>query len=151
MKNYRKYLDAGGVLALTLWLGVSIFTPVAAQGPKGDPKADPKGKGPTVDTCGYPNGVTNTKGNVAFAESTVLVTGALQNGKIIAWYSDEHSLTLGIREKDVKSGKTVTPGATSAVSPFTPYSVSNPAVGFTDAAGNDLPAGRSDPNFLLPT
>jgi hypothetical protein len=92
-------------------------------------------------TLGYPYSSANPRTSVTFAESDVLRGFSLGPGHtIIAWYDDEHALTLGVRQETTKTsgGSTtqdypVTPDAAS------PSSATDPAVG--DLAAVD-PTGR---------
>jgi hypothetical protein len=74
----------------------------------------------TTDSCGYP--IANTaafpRGATTFSESTVLkgfspTTGGILGDKIIAYYSDEHALTIGGVGADWSSTQaTAPPGST---------------------------------------
>ena len=110
----------------------------------------------TVDTCGYPNGKAPALSSVAFSESTSLYdfSDGTQSGNTIkAWYTDEHALTLGVRQVVTKTSA----GATSqdyALTAFDPVKLSatNLAVGTTalagDQAGTDLATNSAAYGFL---
>ncbi len=54
---------------------------------------------PAVDSCGYPDATNGARSGTAFNESDVLAgfstTGSGASTKVIAWYTDEHAMTLG--------------------------------------------------------
>jgi hypothetical protein len=99
----RRYVTAG-LLALTLG-GVLAIAAVAGTSHSGRAKAIRALKVTTAaDSCGYPNTTSNAttfpRRAVTFNESTVLkgfspAAGAFLGDEIIAYYSDEHALTLG--------------------------------------------------------
>jgi len=104
---------------------------------------------PVYAACalGYPD-VSNTPlSSTIFNESEVLrafgPTIAGPGDTIKAWYSDEHAMTLGVRQVQVKtaSGTTTT---NYPIAPLTsnPGSATNPAVGATMAQGGLDPSGR---------
>jgi hypothetical protein len=102
----------------------------------------------TSCTLGYPSNANPASG-VAFNESDVLVAfspmatlSPLPGRTLSVWYSDEHALTLGIRQINIKSAA----GVTSTNYPVSSFSGSagmilNPSVGATaltgDQAGTD--------------
>jgi Flp pilus assembly protein TadG len=103
----------------------------------------PPNPGPCV--LGYPFSSSNPNTNVQFNESEVLrtfaPTTAGPNDTIKVWYNDEHALTLGINQLQIKQkvGSTVTTTTTNY--PFStlgavPSSVTNPAVGSTALSGD---------------
>jgi VCBS repeat-containing protein len=84
----------------------------------------------------YPYGLAPSFTSVIFNESEVLrAFAASSDGKVIAWYNDEHALTLGVRQVNIKNSATQT--------------LSYPADGllgrpnFTAMSGN--PASTTDP------
>lgn len=110
----------------------------------------------------YPYGSAPSLTSVAFNESSVLVAYGpaivFPHGRVTAWYTDEHALTLGIRQVTVKNGK-----KTSATTnyPFTTFTgqlfavgVNNGplAVGTTaltgDQAGTDLATWTNQYGYL---
>ena len=92
---------------------------------------------PTAGLFNYPYGSAPALSSVVFNESTVLKAFAGQGDKIIAWYSDEHALTLGVRQTVVTaSGGTVNttnyPFSSFVPLPGLTYnSVTDPNVGTT--------------------
>jgi hypothetical protein len=106
---------------------------------------------PSVNSGGallYPFPSSNPLTSVVFNESDVLAAAKLDltNGAFEVWYSDEHALSLGVRQVNVTTatGTTTTnyPIATMAANP---NGAVNPATGTTattgDQAGID-PSGR---------
>ncbi|MCX6032787.1 MAG: hypothetical protein NT169_26320 [Chloroflexi bacterium] len=105
---------------------------------------------PTVDSCGYPYSSSNALTSVVFNESEVLRGFSPVNGGVArpgdtlkVWYNDEHALTLGVRQVQVKtsSGTTttnysLTPLATNPGSAYDPQTGSNLLSG--DQAGTDI-------------
>jgi hypothetical protein len=90
---------------------------------------------PPVDSCGYPTGTGRSA--VVFNEPAILraltLTGAGADTKILAWYSDEHAMVLGVNPNP--SGSPVTP-----MSPTTsPNHAVDPSVGDKTAVD---PGGR---------
>jgi len=104
---------------------------------------------PVYAACvlGYPDTSNSPLSSTVFNESEVLrafgPTIAGPGDTIKAWYSDEHALTLGVRQVTVKtaSGSTTT---NYAIAPLTtdPGSAINPAVGANMAQGGLDPALR---------
>jgi Flp pilus assembly protein TadG len=96
---------------------------------------------------GYPDSSSPPLSSTTFNESGVLRAFAPAmagpGDTIKAWYSDEHALTLGVRQVVVKSatGSTTT---NYAIAPLTadPSSAFNPAVGASIAQGGIDPAQR---------
>src|SRR6266849_5550708 len=77
-----------------------------------------------IDQCGYPNSINPPRSGVLFNESTVLRSFSPASGgttrvglglKIRMWYSDEHALTLGVRQVIVKNSA----GTTISTTPYT--------------------------------
>jgi hypothetical protein len=104
----------------------------------------------------YPFPSSNPLTSIAFNESSVLAAAALDttNGYFKLWYSDEHALSLGVRQVNVitAAGTTTT---NYAVSPLTsdPGSVTNPGLGSTatsgDQAGTDLSTRPVSPYLYI--
>jgi hypothetical protein len=105
----------------------------------------------------YPFASSNPLTSIAFNESSVLVAAQLDttNGFFKLWYTDEHAMTLGVRQVNVitASGTTTT---NYAIAPLTtdPGAAANPALGTTalsgDQAGTDT-SGRPLSPFLYIT
>jgi hypothetical protein len=103
-------------------------------------------------TIQYPFTSPVARTSVAFNESTVLKafrpTGnvSAEPGQTIqAFYSDEHALTLGIRQVTIKtSGGTTMPMSTVTASPTAPACVSPVQVGFTDLTGDTRGTDTAD-------
>jgi len=106
----------------------------------------------TFGACGYPDSSNLPRSADVFNESDVLAFADLGSGCNIfrAWYNDEHALTLGIRQVNIKthSGTRTTNYPVSAY-PGTPGCISNPQVGSTiqtgPQSGNDMAAGGGRP------
>jgi hypothetical protein len=106
----------------------------------------------TLQPCtpAYPFVSNNPNTNVAFNESTVMKgfrISTSSNGctpvSIQAFYSDEHALTLGVRQVANKVGKnTTTTNYDVAKLVTNPGSTTNPAVGASQANGGTDTAGR---------
>ena len=94
-------------------------------------------KGGATDSCGYPNGKAPAPSSVIFSESESLLDFDGTGGTIKAWYTDEHALTLGVRQVIVKT-KTGTVTTDYTVTPYTSSAQSavNPAVGTTSLIGS---------------
>ena len=114
--------------------------------------------GCTTCAIGYPDNTNLPKSAVVFNESEVLVAispgpttcGLALPTVIKAYYNDEHAITLGVRQVQVKTSA----GTTTTNYPVSPYSgtpgcMSNPLVGTTimsgDQSGNDEAAGGGRP------
>lgn len=113
-------------------------------------------------TLTYPYGSAPALSSVVFNEAIDLVgwgpTYVLPHGKIIAWYNDEHALTLGVRKVYVKSSSgavTVTDytnqftaytGHLSAGSDSAPLPVGTTALS-GDQAGTDTAAWTATYNY----
>ncbi len=97
---------------------------------------------PNMGALLYPFASSNPLTSIGFSESDVLVSAKLDttNGTFDVWYTDEHALSLGVRQVNVitASGTTTT---NYAVAPLTsdPGAALNPAIG--DPAGTDT-SGR---------
>jgi hypothetical protein len=97
---------------------------------------------------GYPDLSNQPRSSTVFSESTVLKAFAPSmagpNDTIKAWYSDEHALTLGVRQVVVKpkTGATTTTNFPLSPLPSNPGSATNPAVGATIAQGGVDTSGR---------
>jgi hypothetical protein len=100
--------------------GPTAPPPPPAPPPHGPPAPPPPPPPPnsTVDTCGYPYGTAPALSSITFSESDVLTGFALSNGSIQAWYTDEHAMTLGVREVLVKNNS----GSTTTDYPFSAFS-----------------------------
>jgi hypothetical protein len=103
---------------------------------------------PPACALGYPDNST-ARSSIAFNESEVLSAFGRGDGQIRAWYTDEHALTLGVRQLfvDNKTGADVTTNYTIAVMSGNPASATgNPvAYGSTVTSGEGAavdPAGR---------
>ena len=102
----------------------------------------------------YPSGSPPTLSSVIFNESEVLrAFGASPDGKIVAWYNDEHALTLGVRRVIVIGG--ANPGTTDYdLTPLStdPGTAIDPKVGTTilsgDQAGTDTATWNSTYGFI---
>jgi hypothetical protein len=87
----------------------------------------------------YPFPSSNPLTSIAFNESDVLMAAKLDavNGTFEVWYTDEHALSLGVRQVNVitSSGTTTT---NYALAPLTsdPGSAVNPAIGTTATSGD---------------
>lgn len=118
-----------------------------------------KGGAATPDSCGYPNGAAPALSSVVFSESDTLQAFSSNSvsagGSIKAWYTDEHALTLGVRQAIVKTalGTTITDYSAN----FTAFnsatlSALNPGVGTTALtgaqAGTDYATHSSTYGFL---
>ncbi len=97
---------------------------------------------PSVNSGGatlYPFASSNPLTSIAFNESDVLAAAKLDttNGTFDLWYTDEHALSLGVRQVNVVSS-TGTQTTNYAVAPLTtnPGSAINPAIGTTAASGD---------------
>ena len=119
-------------------------------------------QGPNVgcQSClvGYPDNTNLPRSSVVFNESDVLVAadpgpstcGAGQS-QIKLWYSDEHAMTLGVRQVVVKNanGTTTTTNYPVTPTPAAPTCQVAPQVGTTiqsgDQTGNDMAAGGGRP------
>jgi hypothetical protein len=94
----------------------------------------------------YPFPSSNPLTSIAFNESDVLAGAKFDsaNGFLDVWYTDEHALSLGVRQVNVitASGTTTT---TYAIAPLTtdPGSAVNPAVGSTATSGDQAGADTS--------
>ncbi len=114
----------------------------------------PPGNG-SVDSCGYPYGAAPALTSVVFSESEDMYAFALDsvNNRIIAWYTDEHALTLGIRQVVV-----ITPaGSTTTNFMLAPFTSTNspamtPQLGTTmltgPSAGTDTATWSSSYGYL---
>jgi hypothetical protein len=119
----------------------------------------------TYDSAGYPDHCNDPRSSSLFSESSVLKQfGSANNGQdIVAWYSDEHPLSLGVRQV---TGKSVPLGAKlcSAGGPTaTVNGVHEPATGdqplegcvgdpFVNGVyGNNDPSGRAIRPLLFMT
>ncbi len=102
------------------------------------------------DTCGFPFNSRNPRTGIAFNESEVLRAfspppgGPAVTGQTIkVWYSDEHALTLGVRQINVLVSGNLKQTFNYPVTPLgsNPGSATNPSVGATnlngDQAGTD--------------
>jgi hypothetical protein len=87
----------------------------------------------------YPFPSSNPLTSIAFNESDVLSGAKLDaaNGYFDVWYTDEHALSLGVRQVNVVTASGTTP-TLYQVAPLTtdPGSAVNPAVGSTAASGD---------------
>jgi hypothetical protein len=110
-----------------------------------------KGVTPTVNTGGallYPFVSSNPLTSVAFNESSVLAGAKLDvaNGTFDVWYSDEHALSLGVRQVNVTtSSGTATTNYSVATMSSNPGVAYNPAIGTTATSGDQAgvdPSGR---------
>jgi hypothetical protein len=151
MESIRHKLNKHTVLAIAFVLG--------ATGANAHPRTT------TVpSSCsGYPYGTAPSRTSVAFSESDTLQAFssnfAAAGGTISAWYSDEHALTLGVRQVVVKTAKgsttvdysgSFTPfnsKTLSAVSPNAPLPVGTTALSGA-LAGTDLATWNSSFGFL---
>ncbi len=106
---------------------------------------------PNADSCGFTYTSGNPRTSIVFNESEVLRAfdpppgGTATAGQTIkVWYNDEHALTLGVRQVNVKNPGGSIQTTNYAVTPLStnPGSASNPDVGTTamsgDQAGTDL-------------
>jgi hypothetical protein len=130
-------------------------TPTATPTPTPTPTATPVAS-PTPCTLlpctpPYPFVSNNTQTNVAFNESTVMKGFRISTSSdgcspqaIQVFYSDEHALTLGVRQVSVKTSSKVTTITNYAVAKLAtaPGSATNPDVGATAAQGGSDTAGR---------
>jgi hypothetical protein len=99
-------------------------------------------KGPPPPECvlGYPDNSATPRSKVAFNESEVLSAFGRGAGEIRAWYTDEHALTLGVRQLfvDNKTGADLTTNYTIALMSGNPAS----AAGNPVAYGSTLTSGE---------
>ena len=111
-------------------------------------------------TCllSYPDNSNLPRSAVVFNESSVLVAadpgpstcGAAQT-QIKLWYTDEHALTLGVRQVIIKhaDGTTTTTNYPVTATPASPTCQTSPQVGTTiqtgDQSGNDVADGGGRP------
>ncbi len=90
------------LLATTTAIAGPQKPPPPVGGPSPPPPPPPPKGASTSDSCGYPNGTAPALSSIVFNESDVLHAFGPNvvntGGKIIAWYTDEHALTLGVRE-----------------------------------------------------
>lgn len=96
-------------------------------------------------TIGYPYQSANQATNLPFNESDILAyfspkgnVSVSPGSALTVWYSDEHAMTLGIRQVvviDANGGTTTTDYALSPLN-GNPGNQSNPAVGSTDLTGD---------------
>ncbi len=105
----------------------------------------------------YPDNSNLPRSAVIFNESEVLrasdpgpSTCGTTGSVIKLWYNDEHALTLGVRQVNVKTSTgTVTTNYPITMTPTTATCVTNPLVGTTiatgDQSGNDIAAGGGRP------
>ena len=114
----------------------------------------------TPCTLTYPYGTAPALSSVLFNESTLMVgygpTFVKPHGTIMAWYTDEHPVTLGVYKVNVKtsSGTTTTDytftdftGSLSAVNPTGPLPVGTTAL-TGDQAGTDTATWTSAYGFV---
>lgn len=115
------------------------------------------GSGCTACLLQYPDNSNLPRSGVVFSESDELVgsdpgpgTCSVGTKFIKLWYSDEHAMTLGVRQVIIKTHS----GSVATNYPFTVYSgtpqtIQNPHVGTTiptgDQSGNDISAGGGRP------
>lgn len=92
-------------------------------------------KGGTPDSCGYPSGTAPALSSVIFSESDTLQAFDSSVGTIRAWYTDEHALTLGVRQVIAKT-RTSTTTTDYPFTDFNGLSAVSPQVGTTFAAGD---------------
>jgi hypothetical protein len=144
--------SGGGGLTAT---GGGGMMATGAGGMMGGPGKGPAGQGGAIGVvnctpgvqstlitdCGYPMTGGSALSQVTFSENEVLRAiqpeGAAPQGIVRLFYSDEHALTLGVRNVVVKTAA----GATTmdyAVSPLTtdPGSVTNAQLGTTELRGD---------------
>ena len=107
-----------------------VFALAATSAIAGPPKGSPQ------DSCGYPNGSVPALSSVAFSESDVLTGFQLTDSSVIAWYTDEHALTLGVRQVIVKTAA----GKTPTTYALTNYTINSPSAPFPQV-GTTLLAG----------
>ncbi len=102
--------------------------------------------GPIVSNCGYPYSSSNPLTNIVFNESEVLAaivpSGGYPFASIQLFYTDEHAMTLGVRETVINGLST-----TYEVSPLTsnPQVLQNPKTGTNHITGQQAgvdPSGR---------
>jgi hypothetical protein len=135
----------------------ATFTPTATATATSTPTATAT---PTFTPCGalgsctppYPFTSGNARTSIAFNESTVLrafrVTTTADGCTPLTlnmFYNDEHALTLGVRQTQVKTCAGITVTGVCNVSPMTMHPadhVHNPDTGCTEAAGGVDPSGR---------
>lgn len=93
-----------------------------------------------ITDCGYPISGSTPLASVEFSESEVLraiqPSGSAANGVVRVFYSDEHALTLGVRQVVVKSaaGMMMTDYPVSPL-PASPSSVMDPQTGTNELVG----------------
>jgi hypothetical protein len=125
--------------------------------PTSTPTATPT---PTFTPCGalgsctppYPFTSSNPRTSIAFNESEVLAAFRVTTTAdgctpltLNMFYSDEHALTLGVRQTQTKTCAGITVDTVCTVSPMTMHPadhVKNPMTGCTEAQGGVDPSGR---------
>lgn len=137
-KNHSRMIGVLLILIIAVAIPLTVFVSQQQQNIKQNAataKVTPTPSS-TLDSCGYPYSSSNAKTSIFFNESEVLrdyspkVTGVFTGSdKIIAWYNDEHALTLGV---------TTSSFPVSSL-PGVPGSVQNPQVGDPSAVD---PSGR---------
>jgi hypothetical protein len=96
----------------------------------------------------YPFPSSNPLTSVTFSESSCLVAAKLDvaNGTFDVWYTDEHALSLGVRQVNViTAGGTTTTNYPVAALTSDPGAATSPAVGTTATSGDQAgidPSGR---------
>jgi len=104
----------------------------------------------------YPNTSSNDRPGVVFSESYIFQKLDLEGRNLVAYYSDEHPITLGVREVIVisNSGTTTTNFNFSTFQGNTPYCMDFPLVGTTatigDLAGTDTATCSSNKDCARP-
>ena len=101
----------------------------------------------------YPDNSNLPRSATIFSESTCLVasdptpaTCGLAPTQIRLWYTDEHAMTLGVRQVVIKNanGTTTTTNYGITPTPASPTCVINPLVGTTIASGDQSGNDQSD-------
>jgi uncharacterized repeat protein (TIGR01451 family) len=149
-------IDTGPTAPITVTAAPTATPTATATATSPTPTPTPTATGTptpcTLQPCtpAYPFVSNNPQTNVAFNESTVMKGFRIStsgNGctpvSIQAFYSDEHALTLGVRQVANKVGKnTTTTNYDVAKLATNPGSATNPAVGASQANGGTDTAGR---------
>lgn len=96
----------------------------------------------TECTLGYPDNSNLPKSAADFNESEVLTGFALESGKLHAWYSDEHALTLGVDSVFIKN-KNPTPSQGFHYDIELMAGHGNPGPLTSGVTGNPIKTGRA--------
>jgi len=96
----------------------------------------------SMTNCSYPVTSSGGRAGVIFEESETLVDFQLTNGELVAFYLDEHPLTLGVEAITVVTSSGSSSTQTFDFTTFTgnqPYCVQAPLIGATAFSGDYAP------------